>query len=70
MLLASHLCRAHHVPRVQRPGRGAAAQTTAIGDGVLLPARQVPHRRELGAVVRAHGRVQREVSDSAFNCVH
>lgn len=58
---------AHHVPRLQRPGGGAAAQAAALRHRLLLPARQVPHRGELRAELRAHGRVLREVStDRAF----
>lgn len=50
------------MPLVERPCRGAAAQATPLGDGLLLPACEVPHRGELSAVVCPHGRVQREVS--------
>lgn len=50
------------MPRVQRSGGGAAAQAATVGDGLLLSARQVPHRGKLGTIVRPHGRVQREVS--------
>ena len=64
VLLPSDLCGTHHVPGIQRPCRGAAAETAAFGDSVLLPARQVPDRGELGAVVRPPGRVQRKVSVS------
>lgn len=56
--------RTHHVPGVQRSCGGSAAQATAFSDGLLLPARQVPDRGELGPVVRPLGRVQRKVSDS------
>jgi len=48
----------------QRPRGGPSPETTAFGDGLLLPEGQVPDRGELRAVVRPHGRVQREVSDS------
>lgn len=51
---------------VQRSGGGAVAQAAALGDRIVLSARQVPDRGELGAVVRAHGRVQREVSPFGF----
>lgn len=63
MLLPSDLRRTHHVPGIQRSRGGPAAETAAISDCLLLPARQVPDRGELGPVVRPLGRVQRKVSD-------
>lgn len=65
VLLPFKLRRPHHVPGKQRPRGGPPAETTAFGDRLLLPARQVPHRGELGAVVRPHGRVHRKVSGPA-----
>lgn len=50
-----------HVPVLQEPRRGAAAQTASPGDGVLLPARQVPHRGELGAELCSHRQLHRKV---------
>lgn len=67
VLFASNLRWAHYVPRLQRPGGSSAAETATLRDRLLLPARQVPDRGELGAVVRPLGRVQRKVSDSFRN---
>lgn len=55
------------MPLIERPCRGTAPQATPLGDGLLLSAREVPHRGELGAVVCPHGRVQREVSTMPIN---
>jgi hypothetical protein len=40
-----------------------------VGDGVLLPARQVPDRGELGAVLLPHGRIHGEVSGRRWRSV-
>lgn len=62
MLRPLDLCGAHHVPGVERSGRGAAAQAATLRDRLLLSARKVSDRGKLRSVVRTHGRVQREVS--------
>lgn len=55
MLQPARVRRAHHVPLVQRPRRSAFTQTAALRHRLLLPARQVPHRRELRPKLRPHG---------------
>lgn len=62
MLQPARVRRAHHVPLVQRPRRGPFAQTAALRHRLLLPARQVPHRRKLRTELRPHGRILRKVS--------
>jgi hypothetical protein len=69
VLLPLHLHRPHHVPVEQRSRRGAPAEAATVGDGVLLPARQVPDRGELGAVLLPHGRIHGEVSGRRWRSV-
>lgn len=70
MLFASDMCRAHHVPGLQRSRRGFTPQAAAFSDRILLSARQISNRRELRTVVRSHGRIQRKVSLSAFHYIN
>ena len=61
VLLGQQLSEQSDVPHLARAGGRPAAEAARQTDGLLLPARQVPHRGEVRAGLRREGRVQREV---------
>lgn len=62
VLLPPRLLGSYHVYIEQRSGGGSAQEAAALGNRIVLSARQISHRRKLRAVLRSHGRLHGEVS--------